>query len=400
MTTSASDWGRAMATAALEIRGEPTSRQGDQWRYGSHGSLVVNVSGSHAGHWHSFEDNTGGGVLDFLKHQLGLDREKAWEWLKERRLVGEESRSPISAPRPFHPPPAKQASKKQVRREQRLRIFASDLWSASDQIPPYPDHATRQWLEARNLWRPELPLPGAVRWIPSSITLFRGLHQGTGSIAIIMAPPEAWARAWPAPPELTAIHLVNIDKTGQPALDRPANYIDPRGNPQRGLSKRTYGYATSTVAVLGNPILEETSTPIRIIEGLADGLALAARFEGPIIASIGTPTRLAKDANLAAWLATAPYGVVIHSDADEPGQKAARALRRTLQDAGTQVRAVLPPEGAGKDSADIARHNLFVPLSESWADYASTLTKMHPTWPRWEVARHASIITAGDSDDQ
>ena len=60
----------------------------------------------------------------------------------------------------------------------------------------------------------EFPLPSAVRWIPASLTLFRGLHQGAGSIAVIMAPPEAWVGAWPAPPELAAIHPVNIDEAG------------------------------------------------------------------------------------------------------------------------------------------------------------------------------------------
>ena len=397
MTTSAPDWGRAMATAALETRGEPTSRRGDQWRYGTHGSLVVNVSGPHAGHWHSFEDDTGGDVLDFLRYQRGLDREEAWAWLKEHRLVdGRSINAPTSTPRAIRPRPAKQTSLGKGKRQQCLSKFAKDFWATSGQIPTSSEHPARKWLELRHLWRPEFPLPNTVRWIPSSFPQFRGLHQGVGTIAVLMAPPDAWRTAWPALPDPDAIHLVNIDDAGQPALDRPADYIDRRGNPSGGLAKRTYGHAAGTVAILGNPVLKESNTRIRIIEGLADGLALAARFEGPIIASIGTPARLAKDAALAAWLATAPYGVVIHADADAPGQNAARALRRTLQDAGAQVRAVLPPEGAGKDSADIARHNPFPPLSESWADYAATLAKMHLNWPRWEIARQASIATDGE----
>ena len=152
-----------------------------------------------------------------------------------------------------------------------------------------------------------------------------------------------------------------------------------------------------------HPGLSDTrgsTASVRIIEGLADGLALASRFEGPVIAGIGTPARLANDAAFVAWLAKAPHGVVIHADADEPGQKAARSLRRALQGVGISVRAVLPPEGMGKDSADIAGSNPFPPLSESWPDCAKTLQEMHPSWPRWEGARQASIATEGGRDDQ
>ena len=220
------------------------------------------------------------------------------------------------------------------------------------------------------------------------------------------ASPSSWVRhlrgraAWPELPELAAVHLVSIDAEGRPALDRPADHVGREGKPSQGRSKRFYGSTTGTVVILGCPILEEATASVRIIEGLADGLALASRFEGPVIAGIGTPARLAKDAAIVAWLAKAPHGVVIHADADEPGQKAARSLRRALQGAGTSVRAVLPPEGMGKDSADIAGSNPFPPLSESWPDCAKTLQEMHPSWPRWEVARQASIATEGGRDDQ
>ena len=193
---------------------------------------------------------------------------------------------------------------------------------------------------------------------------------------------------------------MSIDADGMPALDRPEGHMDGRGNPRPGLGKRIVGKSTGAVAILGNPVIVESQAAVRVIEGLADGLAIASRFEGAVIAGIGTPQRLARDADFVAWLATTPYEVVIHSDADDPGQNAARALRRSLQDAGIQTRAVLPREGRGKDSADVARHLPFPPLNDSWANYASTLTTMHPTWPRWEVARQASIATEGGRDDQ
>ena len=243
-------------------------------------------------------------------------------------------------------------------------------------------------------------MPSSVRWISAKNPQFRGLHQGVGSIVVLMAAPSAWEGACPGLPEPAAVHLVSIDGDGMPALDRPENHTRRDANPSPGLDKRVYGSTTGTVAIIGNPALEEANGPVRIIEGLADGLALAARFEGPVIAALGTPARLANDSNLVTWLARAPQGVVIHADADDPGQNAARALRRAFRDAGAQVRAVLPPKGSGKDCADIARNTPFPPLSGLWADYAAKLRTMHPTWPRWEIARQSSITTEGGHDDR
>ena len=53
------DWGRVMEAAALEVLGEPPLRYADEWRYGTHGSLVVNVSGPRAGQWRSWETDSG-----------------------------------------------------------------------------------------------------------------------------------------------------------------------------------------------------------------------------------------------------------------------------------------------------------------------------------------------------
>ena len=403
MTRPAPDWGSVMENVALELMGEPHTRYPDELRYGNHGSLVVNVTGPYAGRWQSWECNSDGGVLDFLRYQLGLDRQEAWRWLQDHHMVDSETpvqKVPAAPRRPQAPIQRPSSEQRKTRDQQRLRNFAQDLWAASVPISTSPEHPARRWMAHRTLWRPELPLPSSVRWIPATIPLFRGLHQGAGSVAVLMAPPEAWGTAWPQLPELAAIHLVSIDADGMPALDRPADHTNREGNLRKGLGKRLYGSTTGTVVVLGHPILTESNAPVRIIEGLADGLALASRFAGPVIAGIGTPGRLAKDTGFVAWLATSPHGTVIHADADVPGEDAARKLRRALQDDGAQVRAVLPEVGLGKDSAEIARHNPFSPLSESWVNYAATLTQMHQTWPRWEVARQASIATAGEHDDQ
>ena len=386
------DWGYVIATIALETFGEPTTRRGDEWRYGNHGSLVVNVGGAWAGRWKSWETGGGGGAVDLLQEHLGLDRQAAWQWLRDRRLIDLSPASPSSTAS-SHPgtPRAGVAPHPHGPDAPRLAI-AQALRTAAEEISADPDHPARRWLAHRHLWRPEVPLPSAVKWVPATVAPFRGLHQGAGSIAVIMAQPGAWTETWPNSPTLTAIHLVSIRSDGTATLDRPED--------QGGKGKRFYGLVSGSVAILGNPLLAEATASVRVIEGLADGLALASRFEGPVIAALGTPQRLAKDITLLEWLATSPYGVVIHADADAPGQAAARALRRALHAAGVQVRAVLPPEGTGKDSADIAKNSPFLPLSNSWVDYASTLREMHPAWPCWEIARQADIATTGGHNDR
>ena len=215
MTGPAPDWGRAMEAAALEILGDPPTRYTNEWRYGNRGSLVVNVSGPRAGQWKCWETNAGGGVLDFIESHLGLERQQAWQWLQARRLVDSEtptqrtSAIPKPTPATVQPRPSMQTSTtKQRDEQQRLRKFARNLWDTAEFVPPSQDHPTRRWMAHRHLWRPELPLPSSVRWIPATSPLFGGLHQGAGSIAVLMAPPSAWEAAWPQTPALAAIHLV------------------------------------------------------------------------------------------------------------------------------------------------------------------------------------------------
>ena len=84
---------------------------------------------------------------------------------------------------------------------------------------------------------------------------------------------------------------------------------------------------------------------------MADALALASRYPGPAVATLGTSGM--GDGELAEWLATCRQGITIHADADEAGERKARALRRQIiREAGGQVAAVKPVRG--KDAADAA----------------------------------------------
>ena len=381
------DWGQCIVDAARHFRGEPNPRLGSprrgMLRWGSGGSLVVYTHpSSMAGTFCDFEATRGGGVLTFLQHEAGMDRSQALAWLRERGLM------PPSGRPPGRSPPSGVSERRQPSRPSstagRARDTTADalrLWTRSAPVPGTPEHPARLWLAHRHLWRSEFPLPGAVRWLDAGPR-----HQGAGSLIAMLAPLSDWEVAWPdVPASPTAVHTVAVDARGYPSLDRAAR--------DGGLGKRSLGEVRGSICVIGYPALADAVSPIRICEGLADALVLAARFEGPIVAALGTPARLATDAPLVRALAATPPGVVIHADHDQSGtgQRAASSLRLAVQAAGGTARVVHVRDG--KDPADQGTKCPFPALEEGWISYAQTLREMYSTWPRSEIARQADIAT-------
>ena len=272
-----------------------------------------------------------------------------------------------------------------------MLAIARSTWDKTRPIPNDPDHPARRWLGNRNLWRPDFPLPGAVRWLPAAEHYQgRGSHTGAGSLVVLAAPPKAWTDAWPALPDPIAVHLIAIGHDGSSALDRPSE--------NGGLGKRSVGSTAGLIVVFGNPVLSDATSAVRGAEGVADALALASRSTGPALATLGTSGMAdEKDGNFVVWLATSPVGTVIHADADAAGEHAARQLRRKLAALdGGHVSAVLPARG--NDAAEAAAAIPFAALPQGWEDYAKTLTET-TNWPRWEIARQASSMPSEVKND-
>ena len=267
---------------------------------------------------------------------------------------------------------------------QDLRPHAINLWRLSIPIPKSSEHPARQWLANRNLWRPELPLPGPVRWI--SAEHLHHDYPGTGAIISMAAQPNSWTQAWPNLPELSCIHLVFVAGDGSPAMDR-------------GLNKRTYAAVQDAVVVLGCPLLEQTTAPVEVAEGLADALALAARSPAPAVATLGTFGM--SSAIIAQWLATSP-DTRVWADRDEakagrapPGQRYGRGLVRLVNDAGGNATALHTPS-PHKDPAAAAASMGFNDPGPAWREYARTLSET-TACPRWEIARQAIAICAEEA---
>ena len=267
------------------------------------------------------------------------------------------------------------------RSPQDLRTYALKLWGCSIPIPRSSGHPARQWLASRHLWRPELPLPGPVRWISA-----QHLHRefkGAGAIITMAAPPTAWNEAWPNLPELSCIQLVFVAQDGNPAMDR-------------GLNKRTYASTQGAIVVLGCPHLQDAPEPVDVAEGLADALALASRSPAPAVATLGTSGM--SSTTTTEWLATSP-ATRVWADRDisragraPPGQRHGRELVRLVNDAGGNATALHAP-APHKDPAAAAAAIGFNNPGPAWPEYAKTLSET-TDWPRWEIARQAMAICA------
>lgn len=375
--TGSVDWASVLRVVATSLVGEPTRKTATEWRFRRRGSLSVNVAGEHAGQWFDFEAGVGGGGVDLVTHLMGCDRAAAVAWLQDQRLLPDTpnrnvSHHPVASPKPV----AEQVER--VDHSDRI-AWARTTWGMSEAIPRQADHPVRRWLARRHLWHPEIPVLDGLRWLPA--TAERRRHSGAGSIVVLAAEPMEWTLSWPQLPPPRGVQLIAV------AFDGVAAELETRSG---WLGKQSRGVLTDCVALFGNPIWEETTALVRIAEGAADTLALASRYEGPALATLGTGAM--RSDSLASWLSNAPQGAVIHCDDDPGGQRAAADLRRAVRAAGGRCAAVLPGVNDAKDPAAAAA--VLPPLTGlplEWRDYAVTLRDCNPTWPAWEVYRQAGV---------
>ena len=196
--------------------------------------------------------------------------------------------------------------------------YARKLWARSEPVPFDALHPARLWLGGTAghgpLWRPDVPLPSAVRWIPSR-------RRDGGSLVAAIAPWVSWRLAWPALPVVDGVQLVFIAGDGMPAKDR------------KGKPKRSYGELAGGACLIGNPGTDER---VGIVEGVADALAVASRFPCTVAGVMGTPGFRSPE-TVAALLDA--FQVEIWADQDGPGAEAAAVLREALAGRGVQVMA-------------------------------------------------------------
>lgn len=198
----------------------------------------------------------------------------------------------------------------------------------------------------------------------------------------MVAPPIQWALAWPQTPSPTGVQVIAVTEDGMPCLDKPES--------EDGLGKRSHGVFDGSVFLIGNPVQSgAVLDPARVVEGVADGLAVGSRYLGPVVVTFGTSGLT--NPETVGWLANWSGGVVVHADTDDKGSRCAVRLVRAINRQVGVVHAVAYHPTAGKDSAEAAQVEGFFELLSDWPEYARQLVELDAL-PRAEAARLASIV--------
>ena len=328
------------------LLGEPSSRSRREWRWGRKGSFRLKLE---TGTWNDFESAESGGVLALVMREERLDKTGAIEWLEQNSFLRGRANNASNVnyrTRGRFAHASERAAKLSSNSMTPERRGVEALRWIRSQILPIADahdHPIRRWMAKRNLWRPELPLPPSLRWVPADAPVFRGSHSGIGAIAFPLAPVSAWRAAYPETPSPAAVQLVCIDADGE-----KADYANSQGN---RVDKPKFGNARLAVWTIGDVRGESVS----VCEGAADALAIAAREPDPVIATLSTPRPVLD------WereLSVFDF-VTLWPDMDEedelgrrPGLDAAVTLAQARKLAGLSIEMM--GVDIGKDAADAA----------------------------------------------
>lgn len=374
----------AIAPAVCErLLGDPSGRSPREWRWGRKGSFRLTLD---TGTWNDFEAGEGGGVLTLVMREERLDKAGAIEWLEQQGFLRKQDRSPSypassaqsrSTQSPYSPV-IKSSGVMTTDRSgtDSLRWIRSQVLPIADAV----DHPVRAWMRRRNLWRPELPLPPSLRWIPADAPVFRRTHSGAGAIAFPLAPIGDWRTSYPDMPPPTAVQLVCIDSDGE-----RADYENSQG---RRVDKPKFGNARRAVWTVG----DIRGDSVTVCEGAADALALAARNPEPVIATLTTPRpALAWKDELSGF-----DFVTLWPDMDEedeqgrrPGLDSVKALAvaRKLDGQAADVIGV----DIGKDAADAAREAPLLDLDAGELTTFANDLEVEGMTP-FEALRYASTL--------
>ena len=314
---SETDWASLLPEVARRLLGEPprTARDGDAWRYGTHGSLSVHVGGDWAGRWHDFETGESGGTLDLVQRELQCDKAAALQWLEDKGLIerraarggSRDARAQTPAPRTPPPRPSKQPQPSKTAPEAAAILRAA---------VPADDTPARKYLAQRWTWPlvgigPDLPT--TVRYVDAGDMPEGRRDDGTPYrlLPAAAAGCVVFKLADPAGERPPAVSLEAVTAAGL--------RLDWLGRPRW---RFTYGYKTGLVFEARN----DPGGHLWLVEGECDALALTLCGHGGCVRSGAGAAGI----RLEAMTDSERRPVVIVADADAPGARAASRLRAEL----------------------------------------------------------------------
>ena len=258
MTDERIDWPAIAEPVVSALLGAPNGRltRGRRWRYGTKGSMSVNLD---RGTWYDFEAVEGGGLLALIKRVQRTDNAGAFQWLAEQGHV------PRSAPgrgrpglRPVPTEPTEPEPKDASDLARKIAL-ARAIWAS---VRPAAGTPVEAYLSARGCW-PKAPgdwcpaLPDAVGWIDRA-----DLHRVDPALDAGTPPASCGMMVFAYRPalggELSAVSVEALTADGARCGED-------------GRWRRTRGQVRGSVAALPGVA---AGARIALVEGEADGLAV------------------------------------------------------------------------------------------------------------------------------
>ena len=290
------------------------------------------------------------------------------------------------------PPPAENAvhSRRSAPESDRIS-YARSCWQSAVPIPDNPQHPARQWLWHRtasapgpSLWWPTVAPPSAVRFLarfPLDGWPYGGPPPRCAAVLLALAPPSSWGESYPAPPVPSAVAANFVDGFGRPFKPPPWG------------KRFTLGVAKECAAIIGPP--HPGPDGLILCEGLADGLAVAARRWDTVMVTSGIPPH---NGAVFDYMGGWPT-VTIFRDDEPEGRRATRICCDLLASRhGVNALVETAPKGF-KDAAAWAESGEWDHLADLDA-YAQDVDEIAADLSReglneWESRRRAAMCCAG-----
>lgn len=305
---------------ARHLLGEPTRRHSTprQWRWGTQGSLALELARPKRGQWYDHEAGAGGDVFGLIQRKNGGDFPAVLAWAADWSGIAPEAH-PRRPPRHRAPAPAPADDAPADARVAR----ALALW---DQAQPIQGTLAETYLQHRGIAG---ELPEALRFHPACP---RGSDRLPAMVALMTDPATA---------EPVGIHRTYLRPDGADRLR------EDRGE---GRGKMMLGRA----GVIRLSPDDALTHGLGIAEGMETGLACISAEFAPIWAA-GSAGAIARFPVLAGI-----EGLTLFADTGEAGQDAAETCGQRWASAGREV-WIVTPAPQDSDWADTLRRVGMVP---------------------------------------
>ncbi|MBP6952113.1 MAG: toprim domain-containing protein, partial [Alphaproteobacteria bacterium] len=257
---------RNMTSLAIDLLGEPNKHLGTRTtlRFGTRGSLVVNIAGDREGFWNDFETGEKGDIVSFVQREKNLDFKEAISYLVDVLNVrsGQDISHHKISSRPQQP--TSQDSIEQIK-ENAMRLNAvSEL-----NLKSKPIEGTLAEIYLQRERNIKESLPSDLRYISKGTTfMYQGERRTVQHHCLAAFGQSQEGR-------LSSVQLTKLDDQGKRALTQTGEK----------LNKIHYGIAKGSFVLLQE---DTTTNRVFMAEGIETALSLKeAGIKGRIVASMG-----------------------------------------------------------------------------------------------------------------